>query len=81
MLFFAGIAMAATNLMFAWIAVTGPDLTLFVVAVVVDGITSSVCYCGICCIHYLLRKPPSRGRPVRSIGISWKRRQDGIGSF
>ncbi len=42
MLFFAGIAMAATNLMFAWIAVTGPDLTLFVVAVVVDGITSSI---------------------------------------
>ena len=42
MLFFAGIAMAATNLMFAWIAVTGPDLTLFVAAVVTDGITTSV---------------------------------------
>lgn len=42
MLFFAGIAMAITNLMFAWIAMTGPDLTLFLAAVVTDGITSSI---------------------------------------
>lgn len=42
MLFFAGIAMAATNLMFAWIAVTGPSVTLFVAAVITDGITTSI---------------------------------------
>lgn len=42
MLFFAGIAMAATNLMFAWIALTGPDITLFLAAVVTDGITTSI---------------------------------------
>ena len=42
MLFFAGIAMAITNLMFAWIAMTGPSLSLFLAAVVTDGITSSI---------------------------------------
>ena len=42
MLFFAGIAMALTNLMFAWIAMTGPDLNLLLAAVVSDGITQSI---------------------------------------
>ena len=40
-LFAAGIAMAVANLMFSWIAVAGPDTTLFAVAVVVDGITGA----------------------------------------
>lgn len=42
LLFIAGIAMALTNLMFAWIAMTGPDLNLFLWAVVTDGITTSI---------------------------------------
>ncbi len=42
MLFIAGVAMAATNLMFAWIAWTGPSQELFLAAVVTDGITSSI---------------------------------------
>ncbi len=40
-LFFAGIAMAATNLLFSWIAVAGPDTRLLFLAVVADGITSA----------------------------------------
>jgi PAT family beta-lactamase induction signal transducer AmpG len=36
-LFIGGVAMAASNLMFAWIAVTGPDTTLFMAAIVVDN--------------------------------------------
>ena len=40
-LFAAGIAMAAANLLFSWIAVVGPDTTLFALAVVVDGITGA----------------------------------------
>ena len=37
----AGIAMAATNLLFAWIAVVGPDTRALTVAVVADGVTSA----------------------------------------
>lgn len=36
-----GIAMAASNLMFAWIAVVGPDTDLLVWAVIVDGFTTA----------------------------------------
>lgn len=42
MLFGAGIAMAATNLIFAWIAGVGPNYDLLVFAVVADGITEGV---------------------------------------
>ena len=38
----AGIAMAGTNLVFSWIAEVGPDLRLFGLAVVADGLTSAV---------------------------------------
>ena len=37
----AGIAMAATNLLFAWVAVVGPDVRALSVAVVADGVTSA----------------------------------------
>ncbi|MXY53248.1 MAG: AmpG family muropeptide MFS transporter [Gammaproteobacteria bacterium] len=40
-LLFAGVAMAATNLLFSWIAVAGPDTRLFSLAVIADGITSA----------------------------------------
>ena len=40
-LLIAGIAMAASNLMFAWMASVGPDKTLFAVTIVVDGFTSA----------------------------------------
>ena len=40
-LFAAGIAMAATNLLFALIAMVGPDTDLFAIAVIVDGITGA----------------------------------------
>ena len=40
-LFLAGVAMAATNLLFAWIAVAGPVTRLLAYAVVADGITSA----------------------------------------
>ena len=40
-LFFAGIAMACTNLLFAWIAIAGPDTRLLAFAVVADGVTSA----------------------------------------
>ncbi len=42
MLLIAGIAMAATNLMFAWIAATGPSVGLFYWTIISDGITTSV---------------------------------------
>lgn len=42
MLLIAGLAMAATNLMFAWIAATGPSVGLFYWTIVADGITTSV---------------------------------------
>ena len=40
-LFLAGVAMAATNLLFSWLAVTGPDTALLAFAVVADGITAA----------------------------------------
>ena len=40
-LLFAGIAMASTNLLFAWIALEGPRLDLYALAVVFDGITAA----------------------------------------
>jgi PAT family beta-lactamase induction signal transducer AmpG len=33
--------MASTNLMFSWIALVGPDLNLFALAVVIDGFTAA----------------------------------------
>jgi len=41
-LFIGGIAMASTNLMFAWLAVTGPEAWLLGLAVVVDGFTAAL---------------------------------------
>jgi len=41
-LFIGGIAMAATNLMFAWLAVTGPEPWLLALTVVVDGFTAAL---------------------------------------
>ncbi|MCW8091848.1 AmpG family muropeptide MFS transporter [Alteromonas sp. ASW11-130] len=40
-LMIAGIAMASSNLMFAWIAQVGPDKTLFAATVIVDGFTAA----------------------------------------
>jgi len=40
-LLLAGVGMAATNLLFAWIAVVGPDTSLLAFAVIADGITSA----------------------------------------
>jgi PAT family beta-lactamase induction signal transducer AmpG len=37
-----GIAMAASNLMFSWIALTGPDTRLYLATVIVDGFTAAV---------------------------------------
>ncbi len=37
-----GIAMASTNLMFAWMAVAGPETWLFALTVVVDGFTAAL---------------------------------------
>ena len=40
-LLIAGIAMASSNLMFAWIAEVGPNKTLFAATIIVDGFTSA----------------------------------------
>lgn len=40
-LMIAGVAMAASNLMFAWIAEVGPSKTLFAATVIVDGFTAA----------------------------------------
>lgn len=40
-LMISGIAMAATNLMFTWIALVGPNVNLFAAAVIVDNFTAS----------------------------------------
>jgi len=40
-LLFGGIAMAASNLMFSWIALVGPSESLFLSAVIIDGFTSA----------------------------------------
>ena len=41
-LFIGGIAMAASNLMFAWIAMVGPHEGLYAAAIVVDGFTTAL---------------------------------------
>ena len=41
-LLIAGIGMAATNLIFAWLATVGPDKSILVFALVADGITSAL---------------------------------------
>jgi len=40
-LMIGGIAMASTNLLFSWLAVAGPDTTIFAIAVVLDNFTSA----------------------------------------
>lgn len=40
-LFIGGVAMAASNLMFAWMAVVGPNEALFMATIVVDNFTSA----------------------------------------
>lgn len=40
-LFISGIAMAATNLMFTWIALVGPSKSLFAATIIVDNFTAS----------------------------------------
>jgi PAT family beta-lactamase induction signal transducer AmpG len=40
-LLISGIAMAATNVMFTWIALVGPDKTLFAATIIVDNFTAS----------------------------------------
>ena len=40
-LMISGIAMAATNIMFTWIALVGPDTTLFAITIIVDNFTAS----------------------------------------
>ncbi|MDP4536208.1 MFS transporter [Alkalimonas collagenimarina] len=40
-LFIGGVAMAASNLMFAWIAVIGPNTDLFLATILVDNFTSA----------------------------------------
>jgi PAT family beta-lactamase induction signal transducer AmpG len=40
-LFVSGIAMAASNLMFSWIAIAGPKEHLYALAIVVDGFTQA----------------------------------------
>lgn len=37
----SGCAMAASNLMFAWIAMTGPDINLYIATIVVDGFAAA----------------------------------------
>ena len=41
-LFVGGIAMAASNLMFAWIAMVGPNERLYAATIFVDGFTSAM---------------------------------------
>ncbi len=77
MLFFAGIAMAATNLMFVWIAVVGPDLNLFLAAVVSDGITSSISTVAFVAFITFLCESHSCCWSVRSVGFTGKCRTDG----
>ncbi|TLX49782.1 MFS transporter [Pseudoalteromonas ruthenica] len=40
-LFISGVAMAASNLMFSWIAVAGPKLHLYALAIILDGFTQA----------------------------------------
>ena len=41
-LMLAGIGMAATNLIFAWLATVGPDKSLLIFALIADGITTAL---------------------------------------
>ena len=41
-LFVGGVAMAASNLMFSWIAMSGPVQNLYIAAIIVDGFTSAM---------------------------------------
>ena len=41
-LLICGVAMAATNLMFSWLALVGPDPTLFAFAVIADQFTTAI---------------------------------------
>lgn len=41
-LLIGGLAMASTNLMFAWMAMTGPETWLFALTVIVDGFTAAL---------------------------------------
>lgn len=41
-LLIGGLAMASTNLMFAWMAVAGPETWLFALTVIVDGFTAAL---------------------------------------
>jgi len=41
-LFIGGVAMAATNLIFSWLAVVGPETWLLSLAVIVDGFTAAL---------------------------------------
>ncbi|MDD9807677.1 MAG: MFS transporter [Gammaproteobacteria bacterium] len=41
-LLICGIAMASTNLLFAWLAAVGPDRTLFAAAVILDQFTTAI---------------------------------------
>ena len=40
-LFISGIAMAASNLMFSWIAISGPKEHLYALAIIIDGFTQA----------------------------------------
>lgn len=41
-LFISGVAMAATNLMFSYLAIVGPDTQVLVLAIVVDNMTAAI---------------------------------------
>ncbi len=78
-LFVSGVAMAASNLMFSWIAIAGPKEHLYALAIVVDGFTqawslvamvafiSMLCDRAFSATHYaLLASLSSLGRTVLS---------------
>ncbi|AUJ70981.1 MULTISPECIES: MFS transporter [Pseudoalteromonas] len=78
-LFISGVAMAASNLMFSWIAIAGPKEHLYALAIVVDGFTqawslvamvafiSMLCDRAFSATHYaLLASLGSLGRTVLS---------------
>ncbi|MCF2907421.1 MFS transporter [Pseudoalteromonas sp. DL2-H2.2] len=78
-LFISGVAMAASNLMFSWIAVAGPKEHLYALAIVIDGFTqawslvamvafiSMLCDRAFSATHYaLLASLGSLGRTVLS---------------
>ncbi|QTH70851.1 AmpG family muropeptide MFS transporter [Pseudoalteromonas xiamenensis] len=78
-LFISGIAMAASNLMFSWIAISGPKEYLYLAAIIIDGFTqawslvalvafiSMLCDRAFSATHYaLLASIGSLGRTVLS---------------